>query len=88
MKKIALFAALIVAACSASPAYASTAIDNQEQNLLLCRQATAKDGPGIAWLSARYDSMYSNPIDAELAMHQCLGYIYAQLEVVKFMQSK
>jgi len=88
MKKIALFAALALAACGASPAYASTAIDNKEQNLLLCRQATAKDGPGIEWLGARYDSMYSNPIEAELAMHQCLGYIYARLEIVKFLQAK
>lgn len=88
MKKIALFAAFTVAACSASPAYASTAIDNKEQNLLLCREATAQGGPGIEWLGSRYDSMYSNPIEAELAMHQCLGYIYARLEIVKFMQAK
>lgn len=88
MKKIALFAAFIVAACSASPAYASTATDNKDQNLLLCRQATAKDGPGIVWLGERYDSIYSNPFDAELAMHQCLGYIYARLEIVKFLQAK
>lgn len=88
MKKIALFAALALAACGASPAYASTAIENKEQNLLLCRQASAHDGPGIEWLSDRYDSMYSDPIEAELAMHQCLGYVYARLEIIKFMKEK
>lgn len=88
MKKIALFAAFIVTACSASPAYASSAIDNNEQNLLLCRQATAEGGPGIEWLDARYDSMYPNPFDAELAMHQCLGYVHARLEIIKFIHAK
>lgn len=88
MKKIALFAALTLAACGASPAYTSTAIENKEQNLLLCRQASAHDGPGAEWLSERYDSMYSDPIEAELARHQCLGYVYARLEIIKFMREK